>query len=550
MKKLLAMSITLALVASMFSACGDNAANSSQGSSSPSGSSSGGSSSQAASSGTEAVGITYPLEGKPKLSIVTTQSTYVLNSYTAWQDTPFIEAWAEQTGVDLEASFVSDFSVYLASGDYADIINYSWNNYSGGLSKAIDDGIIIDIADYVEKFAPDYWKVMNEIPQRKKNITTPSGEIPGFSGFYKMGPDTSPAMYGCFIRGDWLDDLSLEVPKTPDQLVNVLKAFRDEKGAAVPMTLTLLDLGLLGSQGMFTSPFGLVNTDYYQVEGKIHFGAYEESYKDYITFLNRLYAEELIDKNVLTVDWNTTQANMLNGVSGIGAGFATGEMKNLVLQATSSDPGYNLVGMGSLVQSEGDRAMFHWFTGYASGACSAITTSCKDVETAVKFLNYGYTEAGQRLMCYGVEGITFNMIDGAPYYTDYVKNNPDGLNFNQALSPYAFHPAGGPYVADDGYLKQVASDAQLSAKKLWADTDAEKYYVPTSRISVADKYLSDYTAIKSEIDTCVSEYFAKFVTGEYPIEEKWDEYISTLKSMGIDTMIQYYQEAYDVYQSW
>ena len=41
-------------------------------------------------------------------------------------------------------------------------------------------------------------------------------------------------------------------------------------------------------------------------------------------------------------------------------------------------------------------------------------------------MNYGYTEAGNLLMYYGIEGISYEMVDGYPYFTDFVKNNPDG----------------------------------------------------------------------------------------------------------------------------
>lgn len=546
MKKLLAMSITLALVVSMFSACGDNAANSSEGASSSSGSSSSGSSSQAASSGTEAVGITYPLEGNPKLTLVASENAYVLNSYATWQETPFIEAWAEQTGVDLEASFVSDFSVYLASGDYADIIVYGWNGYSGGAAKAISDGIIIGIEDYVEEFAPDYWKVLNDEPNNLKGSMTSAGNM---VGFYNVRTEPARNSWGAYLRGDWLEELDKDVPTTLDEFTDMLKTFREKKGAPIPLGVTLGDLNSMGYNGILTSPFGLVNTGTYQIDGVIHNGFYEEAYKDYLIYLNQLYNEGLIDSNLLTVDGTTTKSNLMNGVSGATVGFGSGGLGSTMQQMASVDPNFDLVPMGSLTENDGERAMYGQKVGYLSGVAAAITTSCKDVETAMKFLNYGYTEKGNLLMYYGIEGTSFEMIDNYPYFTDFVKNNPDGLTFAQAISLYDYSPANGPYVSNGDYSIQTYTDTQLYALELWKDNDTAKYFVPTDAISISEEHMDDYTSIKSEVDTCVNEYFSKFVTGEYSIEEKWDEYISTLKSMGIDTMIQYYQEAYDEYQS-
>ena len=152
-------------------------------------------------------------------------------------------------------------------------------------------------------------------------------------------------------------------------------------------------------------------------------------------------------------------------------------------------------------------------------------------------------------MYYGIEGESYEMVDGYPRYTDFVKNNPDGLTFAQALSLYDYSPANGPFVSNGDYSLQTYTESQLQALEIWKDNDTEKYFVPQSAISVAEENMSDYSSIKSEVDTCVNEYFSKFVTGEYSVDEKWDEYISTLEGMGIETMLQYYQEAYDEYQS-
>ena len=57
-------------------------------------------------------------------------------------------------------------------------------------------------------------------------------------------------------------------------------------------------------------------------------------------------------------------------------------------------------------------------------------------------------EAGNLLMYYGIEGISYEMVDGYPYFTDFVKNNPDGIPFAQILSQYDYSPATGPYRAN------------------------------------------------------------------------------------------------------
>ena len=107
----------------------------------------------------------------------------VVTAQGEWDEMPFIKAWQEQTGIKLEIIQPADFSVYFASGNYADIIYYNWDNYPGGASKAIEDGIIVPIEDKLAEYAPDYQSVLTSNDQWLKQCTTPDKHIYGFAFF-------------------------------------------------------------------------------------------------------------------------------------------------------------------------------------------------------------------------------------------------------------------------------------------------------------------------------------------------------------------------------
>ena len=50
-----------------------------------------------------------------------------------------------------------------------------------------------------------------------------------------------------------------------------------------------------------------------------------------------------------------------------------------------------------------------------------------------------------------------------------------------------------------------------------------------------------------DIATTVSEYIARFVTGEYNMEGDWDVFIGRLEEIGIDRCTELKQVAYDRY---
>ena len=54
----------------------------------------------------------------------------------------------------------------------------------------------------------------------------------------------------------------------------------------------------------------------------------------------------------------------------------------------------------------------------------AISKDCKNVEAAMKFLNYGYTEEGADLYNWGVEGVNWDWQGDKRVYNDTMLNNP------------------------------------------------------------------------------------------------------------------------------
>ena len=47
------------------------------------------------------------------------------------------------------------FNLMIASRDLPDFIEYGWTSYDGGPEKAISDGIIIQLNDLLDQYAPD-----------------------------------------------------------------------------------------------------------------------------------------------------------------------------------------------------------------------------------------------------------------------------------------------------------------------------------------------------------------------------------------------------------
>ena len=544
-KKVMACLLAGALLTGAMSGCGssDTTKEESKTTSSAQQSSASVKEESSAESQAEETGITYPIEGNVKLTIAMVAESAVTAYAEDLMATPFGQAWQEATGVEVEMITLADadaMSLLYAGGDLPDIIWTSFSSYTGGVDKAIKDGIIQPLNDYME-YAPDLQAVMDSNDMYKKSNTT-DGYIVSFP--FIRGDDYLLTSNGLMIRQDWLDELGLDVPQTADDLYEVLKAFKEEKGAEVPFSPT--DYGLKSmciDQGIITSAFGLVKGGWYQVDGTVHYGVTEPEYKDVLTYLHKLYEEGLLDPNFQTLDNATRNANIMNGASGVTVSAVGGGMGSY-LTTMADDPTYDLTGFGPLVANAGDTPMSTQYTAAFNGNCCVITPNCENIEAAVQFLNYGYTEEGSMLFNYGIEGESYTIENGVATYTDLIMNNPEGLTKQQAMAQYLRAWNHGPFVQEKGYMEQYANmPQQVDALNQWTNSDASKYQMPP--VSIAEADTAEYSKLMGDIDTYISEMYIKYITGIKSLDTFESEYLATLETLGIDRAIEIQQTALD-----
>lgn len=494
--------------------------------------------------------VSYPLDTNAKFTFALETETQVTSMYTGLSDTPFGQALAEQTGVDVEYQYLLDssaFSLLFASGDLPDIIQFKFKDkYAGGVEQAIMDKVIVPINDYLTTAAPDYYRVVTSNETWHKAVRTSQGDYYGFA--FILGGDDGflQVTNGAVIRDDWCRELGIGLPETPSEVYQMLKLFKEKKGATSPFSYPNLF-----ENGYFTSWAGIPYAEWYKIDEKVGYGAYTPEMKEVYLYLNKLYSEGLIDPNYATLNTDTYRSNFMNGVSGMQFRNLAGGIATYIETMRATDPDWSCTGGPYLVADDkkGTKPMSGQRKESVNSGFSVITSACKDVETAVKFLNYGYTDAGHLLYNFGIEDVSYEMKDNKPIYTEEVTKNPEGLGMQYALAKYCRAWGSGPFIQDIGYGEQYnfRLPEQKTAVENWANTDADKHFLQYANISSANA--AEYANIMSEVKTYVEEMQIKFVTGQVSIEEEYDNYMNTLKNMNIEKAIAFYQEALDEFNS-
>ncbi len=438
------------------------------------------------------------------------------------------------------------FNIMVSSGNLPDVVEHGWANVSGGPDKAISDGSIIRLNELIEEHAPNLTKVLNEHPEYKKLITTDGGNIYVFP--FIRGDEYLLTFNGLIIRKDWLDQLQLPVPETIDEWYEVLKAIKTKdpngNGQADEIPL-LLDMDMTGINHAFVGAWG-VTTGFYQVDGKVQYGPIQPEFKSYLETMNKWYAEGLIDQDYAATDGTLKDAKVTNNQVGAFSGYMGSSLGRYSELMVKNNPGVELVGAPNVVLNKGDKPILGQKDSPFNGFGAAVTKANKFPAETVKWLDYKYGEEGHMLFNFGVEGVSYEMKDGYPTYTDEVMKNSDGLSITQAMSKYNLASYSGPFVQDRRYIEQYSAlPQQKAAIETWMNAENDRL-MPI--ISPTAEESTRYASIMNDINTYYEEMVNKFIMGVEPISG-FDQFVQTVQGMGIEEALQIQQAALDRFNS-
>lgn len=434
-----------------------------------------------------------------------------------------------------------EFQLMVAAGSLPDIIETNWLEYRGGPEQAIQHDVIIPLNDLIEDHAPNFYEVLRTYPHIAKMVRTDRSV---YYVFPCIGLSTLVAS-GLWLRADWLHELGLEPPRTIDQWTTTLRSLKEEYSLQAPLTFGPPEAL---NRTHFQGAFGVASGFY--VEGsRVRYGPIEDGYRRYLELFRMWYEEGLIDPDFSIADGATKDYNVLSERSGAFWGWIGGDAGQYLL-AKSDDPGFALVPAQYPVLALDDEPRFldlRW--NYRGEGAAAITTANRHPEETAAWFDYLYTTEGTLLKNFGVEGKTYEMVNGYPRYTDLILRNPDGLPVQAAMRQYfqANYPA--PGIIDERYREQYfrfpIQKRAYSAFSKYKDNAVDVTLPPITPLPSESE---EFGAITTEIEEYMTEYLVRFVLGQEPLES-FDTYVAQLRRLGVDRAIEIQQGALERYRS-
>jgi putative aldouronate transport system substrate-binding protein len=492
----------------------------------------------------------YPIKTDKTLSYWGELTPNIVGVKSSHNDVPFFQEWQKKTGVPLKFTAPPTsqgreaLNVMLASGDLPDMLEYNFLGFPGGPEKAIKDGYILKLNDLIDQHAPNLKKYLSENPEVDKMVKTDNGSYYAFP--FIRGDEYLQVFQGIIIRKDWLDELNLPMPETIDDWTTTLRAFKEKKGATAPLSFNSKPRFFNDSGGgAFMGAYGVLR-GFYLENGEIKFGPAERGYKDFLALFRQWYQEGLLDKNIATLDLKGLDGGVASGATGATIGNAGGGIGKWQPLVEAKDPKAMLVAAPYPVLKKGETPKFgQKDRPFSSGGNVSITTKAKDPVLATKMLDYGYSEEGRMFFNFGIEGVSYNMVDGYPKYTDLLMKNPDKLAPAQAMSLHIRGSYNGPFIQDKRYAEQFfALQTQRDAIDVWKKTDVHKYSLPP--LTPTPEESTEFATIMNDINTLVDEMTLKIMLGSDPVDQ-FEDYVSKMKSLKLDRAIAIQKAALDRY---
>lgn len=433
--------------------------------------------------------------------------------------------------------FGEQLGVMIASSDLPDIIEGF--SYAKGPEAAIEDGLILSLNDLVDQYAPDFKALLEADPELKRQTVLDDGTIWCIPC---LEPNGEKAWRGFSIRKDLLDKAGLEVPTCLPELEEAMKALKD-MGVTYPISIQINwsnpgNSAVVGD-GYLIGAFDIAGEWYLDLETREpKYGPLEDRFKDFLEMMHRWYEEGLLDPEFNTRSGEDFNAMIANGEIGV---FVNGYGPTLNSQTSGAavNPEFQLEQMPNLPLEKGGETHIRNFDAMNKGNETVITTSCDNPEAAMKFLNYGFTEEGTMLYNYGVEGISYEMVDGEPQWTERITSGEEG-SWVQIREKYKKHT--GPYKR---YAEAFpCSDFETHCMEVW-DQGATDLIFPKKITRTAEEN-EIFGPIMNDVRIYLSENVTAFINGSRSLDE-FDQFREELKGFGIEKAHEITVAAYERY---
>ena len=459
-----------------------------------------------------------------------------------------------------QADYDTKLNLIIASGDYPDIfLSPDWSPTQ--IEVLANDGVLTPLTPYIEEYGENTRGILERFPRLKKVLTMSDGNIysiPSLAGAYHA--ITPEKMW---VNTLWMEALDLEMPRTTEEFVDMLIAFktRDPNGNGEADEIPLV--GAVSVGNTYVDPYLMSSFIYNDgekrmlvVDGTITVSYDKPEWKEGLKYIKGIFDADLLALETFTQ--NNDQLVRLGENPGVHIlGAVPAAWPGVFTQFGSENERWRdyltippLEGPAGVRTTRyiADMGATDWLAGLA------LSSSCPYPAAAFRLGDLMYTEEFSMLDSWGIEGVDWERsapgtpaVDGTPTAVLTPVGSELGLapntNWNSQSARYMYF--------EDYHSKRALNEGTEFERMLYSET--EKNYMPfvpddeqiVPRLSFLGDEANEIVDIETQLIEYVNEMVARFVTGDVDIDDGWDAYLRELDNIGLERYIEIYQKSYD-----
>lgn len=500
----------------------------------------------------------YPIVKEPITLKMMIMAKPYIEDYNTNDFTKYIE---DLTGINLEIeavdyeNFNEKINLAISGGDYPDIIM----SFSPDVVKyGVGEQIFIPIEGMIEENMPNYMEKMKDYIKLTEQS---DGHIYGVAAMN----EALHMMYSDKLWANtwWIDQLGKEMPTTTDELYELCEAFlkKNPQGVCFADTNTGLTINWVMNSYILTPNDNsskvrcIVSPD-----GKIISAANQNEYKEGLKFLRKLYdLGALYDGN-----FSGTEDSLKSLINQEGEPvlFFPRNYSGAHIDAAASNELYRHYDvLPPVAGPEGTRQTPYYKYDSVFEERFVITDKCENPEAALRLCDWFFGEKSDLIAEYGSEEGTDWIwkpegmvgVNGKPalykilnaYSTDVQNHDWQVTGSMYAPSDYRLGVAAEKDV--DIYTKEALEKYlyDITMEKSVPYAQKEGTYDVLPKLHMTEDEKEQISVPLVETSSYIIENTIAFVTGKKDIDKEWDSYVKEFDNIGLPTILEVYQAAYD-----
>jgi len=367
-----------------------------------------------------------------------------------------------------------------------------------------DSGLLMSLTPYLDKIKPVVEWVGGE-DHLNPNIY--KGEM------YRV-PKKGQRPYSIWnIRKDWMDAVDAEIPKTPEDVLEVAKkfAFEDPDGNGKDDTFGFSASGFGGLDAIVNTYGGSLGNHVIIRDNEVNSSILQPKMKDALKMCKEFIDAGVVDPDLTANNSDTLRDKLVQGKVGMTFYECSGLYKKMFMdQVLAVNPNAKWIWFDNIQGPESaDNETLDVSDVAGRWVISKEVEEDKEKRDRIlDLLNYVVSKEGLNLVSYGIEGRHYNIENEKIVPTEQMSKECDFLWAYQIC-----------FRDDLPYCQTKfpeAKDAFASAH------EADRYEIYDEAVDIPDGLH------KSDMDKYITDNMIKFVYGERPVDE-YDNFIQELK---------------------